>query len=142
MKTHLAHVLSRRSCTRQANGAGDLEEAMQPLLNGVPQVAVVRLRELLQQDLSAEEKQTALLKLAEALIASGQPNESLPVLDDPAVRETPEAKFFRAQALAALSRWERSAASLRGAGCEHERAISHRSHAGPGRFFARARTNR
>jgi thioredoxin-like negative regulator of GroEL len=88
-----------------ADTAEDLNAAVRPLLNGVPQVAVVRLRALLAQRLSGEEKNTAQLKLAEALIESGQPNESLPVLDEPAIRETPEAKFFRAQAFAALSRW-------------------------------------
>ncbi|MGZ4983945.1 MAG: tetratricopeptide repeat protein, partial [Chthoniobacterales bacterium] len=85
--------------------AADLAAATQPLLDGIPHVAVVRLKALLEQNLSEEEKREATLKLAEALLAADQPNESLPILDQPAVRELPAAKFLRAQALAALSRW-------------------------------------
>src|SRR5207302_4785570 len=83
--------------------AADLAVATQPLLDGVPQVAVVRLRALLDQPLTEEEKRNALLKLAEALVAADQPNESLQILDDPTIRELPQARFLRAQALAALS---------------------------------------
>ena len=84
----------------------DLDEASKPLLEGVPQVAVVRLRALLQEHLSDEEKRSAMLKLAEALIAADQPNESLTTLDEPSIREIPDAIFLKAQALAAMSRWD------------------------------------
>ena len=73
--------------------------------DGVPQVAVVRLRALLEQRVPEEEKRDATLKLAEALIAAAQPSESLSILNEPVVRELPAANFLKGQALAALSRW-------------------------------------
>jgi hypothetical protein len=52
--------------------ATDLEIAVQPMEEGVPQVAVMRLRALLSGDLAAEERQMASAKLGEALLASGE----------------------------------------------------------------------
>lgn len=89
-----------------AQESGLLAEAIQPLADGVPQVAVVRLRALVAApDLPAEERMAAKMKLTEALVAAGQPNECLQLLDDPAGHELPGANFLRAQAFAALSRW-------------------------------------
>ncbi|MEY2480333.1 MAG: hypothetical protein QOI04_1260 [Verrucomicrobiota bacterium] len=73
---------------------------------GVPDVAVVRLREILNSPLSEEDRRLATEKLAEALLASNRPAEALQVLEDPALRDLREAKFVRAQALASLSRWK------------------------------------
>src|SRR4051812_21814230 len=82
-----------------------LLHAIAPLEEGVPQVAIVRLRALLTQTLAAEEHNAATEKLAEALLAADEPNETLKVLSDSAVTITPEALFLRAQAFAALNRW-------------------------------------
>ncbi len=86
--------------------AADLTSATQPLIDGVPQVAVVRLRAFLEQHPAEEEKRAAILKLAQALTAADQPNESLSMLDDSSVRDLPAANFLRGQSLAALSRWD------------------------------------
>ena len=82
-----------------------LRSAIQPMTEGVPQVAVVRLRDLLARDLAPADRDQATAKLGEALVAAGQPAEALKVLTGPAVLNLPGTKFFRAQALAALSRW-------------------------------------
>jgi len=82
-----------------------LNHATQPLADGVPEVAVVRLRALLADKLSAEEKRVAMTKLGEALVGSGQPAEALTILNDPVCRDLPATKFLQAQALAALERW-------------------------------------
>src|SRR2546423_8407149 len=83
----------------------DWETAMRPLDEGVPQVAVMRLPNISQRPLAPADKQTTLAKLGEALLASGEPGEALKVLEDPAVQDLPATSLWRAQALAALGRW-------------------------------------
>ncbi|MDQ6807988.1 MAG: tetratricopeptide repeat protein [Verrucomicrobiota bacterium] len=83
----------------------DVTAAARPLADGVPQVAVVRLRELLTHDLSPAEASAARQKLAEALIDAGQPQKALELLDG-AAQDSSEVEFLRAQALASLERWE------------------------------------
>ena len=83
----------------------DLEAAVKPLEEGVPQVAVMRLRKVLESDLSATDKNAARAKLGEALLAAGQPEEALKVLEDPALQDQAPVRFWRAQALASLQRW-------------------------------------
>ena len=83
----------------------DLERAAQPLAEGVPQVAVVRLRALLARELADEDRRAASAKLGEALVASGEAEEGLKVLDSADLRELTASKFFKAQAFAALARW-------------------------------------
>jgi len=88
-----------------AAGFPDLTEAARPMEEGVPQVAVMRLRALLSGDLAAEERRTASAKLGEALLAAGEAEEALQVLQDPALETLPATRFCRAQALATLGRW-------------------------------------
>ncbi len=82
-----------------------LMEASRPLAEGVPEVAVVRLRELLATKLSEEDGNAATIKLGEALVASGDFAEALKVLQASSVRELSAAKYFQAQALAGQLRW-------------------------------------
>ncbi len=89
----------------KADVAAQLANATQPLADGVPQVAVVRLRQLLAASLTADERRAAKAKLGEALVAANQPEEALKILSEPSVAGSPGADFFRAQALAALSLW-------------------------------------
>jgi outer membrane protein assembly factor BamD (BamD/ComL family) len=88
-----------------ADAGEDLQRAAQPLAEGVPQVAVVRLRALLATNLPATERRAASAKLGEALVASGEAEEALKVLDTPDLRALSASKFFKAQAFAALNRW-------------------------------------
>jgi lipopolysaccharide biosynthesis regulator YciM len=83
----------------------DWEAAVRPLDEGVPQVAVMRLRNILGRALAPGDKKTVLAKFGEALLASGEPAEALKVLDDPALQDLPATLLWRAQALAALQRW-------------------------------------
>ena len=82
-----------------------LDEAMRPIEEGVPQVAVLRLRMLLKTDLAPEEKKTATAKLGEALLAADEAEEALKILQDPSLQDVPSIRFWRAQALANLQRW-------------------------------------
>ena len=82
-----------------------LQSAIRPMEDGVPDVAVTRLHEILNTALPEAERRLASEKLAEALIAANQPAEALRALDDPALRDLPETRFSRAQALAGLGRW-------------------------------------
>ena len=84
----------------------DWDSAVRPLDEGVPQVAVMRLRNILKRSLVPDDKQTVLAKLGEALLASGELEEALKVLEDPAVRDLPATSLWRAQALAGLGRWD------------------------------------
>lgn len=83
----------------------ELREAVAPLEEGVPDVAVHRLRELLGGKMGEEEKRAATAKLAEALIAANRPAEALALFDDVNSGGDSTAQFWRAQALAALTRW-------------------------------------
>jgi len=85
----------------------DWDAAVRPLDEGVPQVAVMRLRNILKRDLAAPDKKTATAKLGEALLAAGEAEEALKVLGDPALalEDLPAISLWRAQALAMLQRW-------------------------------------
>jgi outer membrane protein assembly factor BamD (BamD/ComL family) len=83
----------------------DWDAAIRPLDDGVPQVAVMRLRNILKRDLAGPDKKTATAKLGEALLAAGEAEEALKVLADPALEDLPATSLWRAQALAALQRW-------------------------------------
>jgi tetratricopeptide (TPR) repeat protein len=83
----------------------DWDAAVRPLDQGVPQVAVMRLRAILARDLDATDKITATAKLGEALLAAGEAEEALKVLQDPALEDLPATWLYRAQALARLQRW-------------------------------------
>jgi len=83
----------------------DWDAAVRPLDEGVPQVAVMRLRNVLKHALAPADKKTVLAKLGEALLASDEPAEALKVLDDPTLQDLPATLLWRAQALAALRRW-------------------------------------
>src|SRR6266513_1459028 len=71
-----------------------LMEATRPLLEGVPEVAVVRLLTLLDSSLADEEWCAVAAKLAEARVTAGQPWDALVLLADSRLRDLPAAKFF------------------------------------------------
>lgn len=104
-------------------GAVTLEEALQPLADGVPEVALTRLQELLAQHLPAEEEAIAKTKLAEAFVKSNEPEKALEVLQDAALAKTPRALFWRAQALAALGRWAEAQPAYQQVGAEAEEPL-------------------
>ena len=85
--------------------APDLELATQPLAEGVPEVAVTRLRALLEGTLSDDQRRRASSRLAEALIASEQYAEAYELLTTPALQDELGTTFSQAQALAGLGRW-------------------------------------
>jgi TolA-binding protein/predicted Zn-dependent protease len=83
----------------------EIAEASAPIAEGVPEVALVRLQALLNNNLTESEWRPVVEKLAEAEIAAKQPENTLVLLADVRVHELPWAKFWRAQALASLHRW-------------------------------------
>jgi outer membrane protein assembly factor BamD (BamD/ComL family)/predicted negative regulator of RcsB-dependent stress response len=83
----------------------ELTEAVQPLEDGVPQVAVLRLQKLLTGELSASDKKAVSVKLGEALLAAGDAEKALQVLQDPTLQDLPAVALWRAQALASVQRW-------------------------------------
>ena len=85
--------------------SAEIAQASVPLSEGVPEVAVVRLQSLLNQDLPEQEWRAVAEKLAEAQVTANQPEDTLVLLTDARLRDLPWAKFWRAQALASLQRW-------------------------------------
>ncbi|HEV8422689.1 MAG TPA: tetratricopeptide repeat protein, partial [Chthoniobacterales bacterium] len=81
-----------------------LQDALAPLRDGVPQVAVDRLKILLAQNPASPDKSTLEEKLGEALFLSDRPAEALEVLKSAGLTNA-EAIFWQAQSLAALDRW-------------------------------------
>lgn len=90
-----------------ASAADDpaLAQAVGPLRDGVPEVAVVRLRALLAGDLTPEQRRAVNANLAEAELDAGHAEEALQLMGDPSLAATPPIPFHRAQALAHLRRW-------------------------------------
>jgi outer membrane protein assembly factor BamD (BamD/ComL family) len=89
----------------RADFSTELADAGVPLEEGVPEVAVVRLQTLLNNDPPEPELRAVAEKLAEAQLAAKQPESTLVLLADARLRDLPWAKFWRAQAFAELHRW-------------------------------------
>jgi TolA-binding protein len=89
----------------RADISAEIAEASAPLAQGVPEVAVARLQQLFNKNVPETEWRVVAEKLAEAQVAARESEQTLVLLADPRLRELPWAKFWRAQALAALNRW-------------------------------------
>jgi TolA-binding protein len=83
----------------------DWDAAVRPLEDGVPQVAVMRLRDILKGELAGPDKKNDTAKLGEALLAACEPEEALEILQDPTLQDLPAVPLWRAQAFASLQRW-------------------------------------
>ena len=89
----------------RADFSAEIAEAAKPLSEGVPEVAVVRLQSLLNKKLPEAQWLVIAEKLAEAQVAANEAEATLVLLSDARLRDSPWAKFWRAQALANLLRW-------------------------------------
>src|SRR4030095_10574438 len=108
--SHIGHLgliclIGVISPVARADISAELAQASEPLSEGVPEVAVVRLQSLLNKNLQEPEWRAVAEKLAEGQVAANEPEGTLVLLADPRLRELPWAKFWRAQALASLRRW-------------------------------------
>ena len=104
-KIGLSCLLGLLAQFARADISAEIAEASAPLTEGVPEVAVARLQALLNKDLPDTDWQIVAEKLAEAQVAAREPEDTLVLLAGPRLRGLPWAKFWRAQALAALNRW-------------------------------------
>ena len=104
-KIGLSCLLGLLAQFARADISAEIAEASAPLTEGVPEVAVARLQALMNRDLPDTDWQIVAEKLAEAQVAAREPEDTLVLLAGPRLRGLPWAKFWRAQALAALSRW-------------------------------------
>jgi len=89
----------------RADISAEIAQAAVPLSEGVPEVAVVRLQSLLNENLSEPQWRAVAEKLAEAQVAANEPEATLVLLTDARLRDLPWAKFWCAQALANVHRW-------------------------------------
>src|SRR5947199_9667392 len=104
-KIGLSCLLGLLAQFARADISVEIAEASAPLTEGVPEVAVARLQALLNKDLPDADWRAVAEKLAEAQVAAREPEDTLVLLADARVHELPWAKFWRAQAFAALNRW-------------------------------------
>ena len=95
----------------QGQFSAQLAEASKPLVEGVPEVAVVRLQTLLKQNLPEPDWRAVAERLLQAMVAANQTADALNLLADPRLRQSPSANFSRAQLLA-TSRHEAEALAL------------------------------
>src|SRR5512146_927017 len=79
----------------RADVAAEIAQASAPMSQGVPEVAVVRLQSLLNENLTETEWRTVAEKLAEAEIAANQPQDALVFLADIRLHDLPWAKFWQ-----------------------------------------------
>jgi TolA-binding protein len=101
----LIGLISLLAPLAHADISAELADASAPLIEGVPEVAVVRLQALLNRNLPDAEWRVVAEKLAEAQVAAEKPEDTLLLSADPRIRELPWAKFWRAQAFAGLNQW-------------------------------------
>jgi TolA-binding protein len=80
-------------------------DAVQPLNQGVPAVAVSRLEMLRQQNLTPAQRRDVAGALAQALVSVNRPGDALALIDQEGLSTTPAEQFWKAQALAGLGRW-------------------------------------
>jgi TolA-binding protein/lipopolysaccharide biosynthesis regulator YciM len=92
------------AASARAEISEQLAEAARPLNEGVPEVAVTRLRSLLRQNLSEADWRSVAEKLLEAMVAANQNADALKLVDDPRLRQSQVAIFWHAQLLAGLHR--------------------------------------
>src|SRR5438477_8075644 len=97
-------LLSLAAYPVRADFNQQLAEAARPLNEGVPEVAVARLRELSKQNLSEAEWRATAEQLLEALVDAHQEAEAFKLLDDPRLRPSRAANLWRAQLLASSAR--------------------------------------
>ncbi len=100
----LLALLSLGGAARAGQSAA-LGNAVAPLEEGVPEVAIERLQNFLAQNPALPEGALARRKLAQALVRTGRLDEALVIFADPSLTMDVEATFWRAQALAGLERW-------------------------------------
>ena len=89
----------------RADVSPEIAQASAPNLEGVPEVAVVRLQSLLNKNLTEAERRAVVEKLAQAQMAANEPEDTLVLLADARLRDLPWARFWRSQALATVQRW-------------------------------------
>src|SRR5437868_2138760 len=77
-----------------------LAAASNPLTEGVPEVAVIRLQTLLKQNLSEPDWRAVAERLLQAMVAAHQTSDAFNLLADPRLRQSSSASFWRAQLLA------------------------------------------
>ncbi len=96
--------------TNAANAANTaLERAIEPLESGVPEVAIVKLRERLAAPLDPAQEKAARKALVQALLAAGRPGEALAECERSGVPPL-DAPLLEARANAALGKWEKALA--------------------------------
>src|ERR1700736_1138857 len=97
-----AAILIALAAFGRAEISSQLIEAVSPLSEGVPEVAIIRLQSLLKQNLSESDWRAVAEKLLEAMVAANQTADALKLANDPRLRQSSAATFWHAQLLVGL----------------------------------------
>lgn len=91
----------------------DYQQATAALRDKLPEVAILKLRRMMAGGkLKPDQHGPVLLLLAEALVRAGRAGEALTVCEEAALKESPEARFWQAQAQARMGRWREAEAGF------------------------------
>ena len=88
----------------QADFSADLSAAANPVAEGVPEVAIIRLQTLLKGSLASGQRRLVSENLVQALVAANRADEALALISENKLDETSTQKFWYAQALAGVHR--------------------------------------
>jgi outer membrane protein assembly factor BamD (BamD/ComL family) len=81
------------------------DQGQRALDEGIPDAAVLKFKQALSMNPSADERAALSLKLAQALVAASRPAEALEVLQNAGGIPGTDAEFVKAQVFAALGKW-------------------------------------
>jgi tetratricopeptide (TPR) repeat protein len=104
----LASCLAILPCSGLAASTKEIAAAARPGAEGVPEVAVARLIELLKTAANDGAWREAATQLVPALIAAQRASEAQTLLDDPRLKDSPVRNFWRGQAFAELQQWDKA----------------------------------
>ena len=91
----------------------DYQQATAALRDKLPEVAILKLHRMIDGGkLKPDQHGPVLLLLAEALVRAGRAGEALTVCQQEALKESPEARFWQAQAEARMGRWREAEAGF------------------------------
>ena len=111
-------------------GAGDrlYSDAQQAIDDGIPEVGVQKLKQYLAGDPAPEARAVATLKLAGALLESGNPEEALQTLGK--TEDGAEYDFLKAQIYSAMGRWNEAAGLFHKLGADKNPQLAARAKQG------------
>ncbi|HEY4283854.1 MAG TPA: tetratricopeptide repeat protein [Chthoniobacterales bacterium] len=83
----------------------DLADASRPTNEGIPEVGITRLQDLLKTNLTPDQQRLVSREMVRALVLAKRPEQALAIIKESQLIQSPTEKFWCAQALAGVDRW-------------------------------------